>query len=118
MDKSNEGNSIGYCIAPRHFSYLFTNKKLLVCDLQGVYNMDMVPPTFELSDPAIHYRSKSEKSMVFGRTDRGQPGINNFFRTHKCTDICKILELSQKKRKWKREWHRNFDEDMCNNFGF
>ncbi|KAG7371673.1 alpha-kinase family protein [Nitzschia inconspicua] len=110
-----------YLQAFSHFTYLFTNKRLLVCDLQGVYNTDMVPPTFELSDPAIHYRSKSkgsEKTMVYGRTDRGHSGITKFFNTHKCTDICKILQLSQKKQKWRKEWHRNFTEDMKNNFGF
>ncbi|CAB9509723.1 myosin heavy chain kinase [Seminavis robusta] len=50
-----------------HFSYLFTNKKVMVCDLQGIYNEGMVPPTFELTDPAIHYKS-SRREIVFGRT--------------------------------------------------
>jgi hypothetical protein len=89
---------------------------LLVCDLQGIYDEDI--HTFELSDPAIHYRSSqgSSKRMVYGRTDKGQSGVQLFFNSHKCTGICKILELSQKKTKWKKEWRRNFDEDMRNNF--
>ena len=54
----------------------------MVCDLQGVYNSDMVPPTFKLTDPVIHYRSKSGKNNVFGRTDAGECGIDLFLKTH------------------------------------
>lgn len=104
-----------YLQAFSHFTYLFTNRKVLVCDLQGVYNTDMVPPTFELSDPAVHYRSNTGKRMVFGRTDRGQKGIQLFFNSHKCTRICKIMELSKKNKNWNKQWRRDFVKDMENN---
>ena len=64
-----------YIQAFTHFTYLFTNKQAMVCDLQGVYNSDMDPPTFELTDPEIYYRSKSGKNNVFGRTDPGEAGM-------------------------------------------
>jgi hypothetical protein len=100
-----------------HFTYLFTNRRLLVCDLQGVYNTDATPPMFELSDPAIHYRtSSSSRKSVFGRTDIGQAGVQSFLNSHKCTAICKFMELSRKNKKWRKGWHRNFSEDMKNNF--
>lgn len=92
-----------YLQAFTHFSYLFTNRKLLVCDLQGVYNTDCVPPTFELSDPAIHYRSK-ERRMVFGRTDKGDKGIQLFFRSHKCSNICRRMQLNSKNKDWQTQW--------------
>mmetsp|Transcript_41571 Transcript_41571/g.99641 ORF Transcript_41571/g.99641 Transcript_41571/m.99641 type:complete len:722 (-) Transcript_41571:140-2305(-) len=100
-----------------HFSYLFTNRKLLVCDLQGVLNTDMTPPMFELSDPAVHYRSTKKRSCVMGRTDKGEKGIQLFFNTHKCNKYCKILQLSAKNKGWKKEWHRDFAKDMEQNFG-
>lgn len=93
-----------YLQAFSHFSYRYTNKKLLVCDLQGIFNTDMVPPTIELTDPAIHYASTKGRRMVFGRTDKGKPGMNTFFRTHKCSKICKYLQLSAKNKKWNRDW--------------
>ena len=40
-----------------HFTYRFTKKKVMVCDLQGIFNTDLTPPTIELTDPAIHYAS-------------------------------------------------------------
>jgi len=93
-----------YLQAFTHFTYWFTNRKVLICDLQGIYNTDMSPPTFELTDPAIHYHSKRGRQMVFGRTDKGRRGMDLFFKTHKCTIICKFMQLSRKNKFWRKEW--------------
>jgi hypothetical protein len=93
-----------YIHAFTHFSYLFTNRQAMVCDLQGVYNSDMIPPTFELTDPAIHYRSRSGKSNVFGRTDLGEDGMDLFFDTHHCNQVCKLMRLSRKNKSWQKQW--------------
>jgi len=114
-DTTSDLKPSDYLQAFSHFTYLFTNRKVLVCDLQGVYNTDMVPPTFELSDPAVHYRSNKGQKMVFGRTDKGQKGVQNFFNSHKCTGICKFMELSKKNKNWNKEWRRDFAKDMENN---
>ena len=91
-----------YLQAFTHFTYLYTSKKVMVCDLQGIYNTDMCPPTFELSDPAIHYASRKGRQMVFGRTDKGKEGMQLFFNT----SICKFLQLSKKNKNWRKDWHR------------
>ena len=93
-----------YVQAFTHFSYLYTNRQVMVCDLQGVFNTDEVPPTFELSDPAIHYASKTGREMVFGRTDLGKRGMELFFKTHKCSAVCKVMNLSQRNKEWKKQW--------------
>lgn len=73
-----------------HFTYLASDRTFLVCDLQGVKNMQTKPPVFELTDPAIHY-SKMTGRNDYGRTDRGQQGIDDFFHTHKCSSLCHFL---------------------------
>ena len=73
-----------------HFTYLASNRTYLVCDLQGVKNMQTKPPVFELTDPAIHY-SEITGRKDYGRTDRGQQGIDDFFHTHKCSSLCHSL---------------------------
>ena len=78
----------------------------MVCDLQGVFNTDMIPPTIELTDPAIHYASSKGRRMMFGKTDKGRSGTKAFFKTHYCTDICKMLHLSSRNKKWNRDWRR------------
>jgi Alpha-kinase family/von Willebrand factor type A domain len=93
-----------YIQAFTHFSYLFTNKQVMVCDLQGVYDTDRVPPAFELSDPAIHYASTVGRKMVFGHTDMGKEGMELFFKTHKCTPVCKYMNLSRNNKEWKKQW--------------
>ena len=111
-----------YLQAFSHFSYLHTCGKVLVCDLQGVYNTDVVPPTFELSDPAIHYVSK-KRDNVYGRTDKGRKGVQLFFNTHRCTKVCKILKLSKKNKEWRKRWEEearrekehNEDQNQSNN---
>ena len=49
------------------FSYRFSERKFLVCDLQGVLDEKSSPPCFELTDPVIHYRSSTGRTKVFGR---------------------------------------------------
>ena len=65
-----------------------SNQHLMVCDLQGQPNINGY---FEFTDPSIHYHSKKSK---FGRTDHGDVGINNFFKTHQCNHLCRILSIS------------------------
>ena len=85
-----------------HFSYNFTKREKLVCDLQGVYDHER--NTFRLTDPVIHTvhgRTHNRKTDSddsndvedFGRTDRGRRGIVDFFRSHKCTALCRALRL-------------------------
>ena len=121
-----------YLQAFSHFTYMFTNRKLLVCDLQGVYNTDIVPqPMYELTDPAIHYDDNnnnrgsttySDSSRIgrrildFGRTDKGCKGIQEFFKTHKCTCICKMMQLCKKDTNWTKNWCADFKEDMSVGF--
>ena len=93
-----------YVQAFTHFTYLFTVRQVMVCDLQGVYNYDLVPPTFEFTDPAIHYRSKKGRRHVFGRTDDGEAGMDKFFETHKCNQVCKLMQLSRRNRNWRKKW--------------
>jgi hypothetical protein len=73
-----------------HFSYIFSKRKFLVCDLQGVLSTDSHEPLYELTDPVIHYTEMTDRAD-YGRTDRGQQGIDDFFKTHKCSNLCHIM---------------------------
>lgn len=88
-----------YSQAFSHFSYRNSSRKMLVCDLQGVQSRSSAGDeeragVFELTDPVIHYRSKSGRRQVYGRTDLGKKGMHKFFKTHQCNDVCRLLGLS------------------------
>ena len=85
-----------------HFSHLFTKRKMLVCDLQGVLDTECSPPVFKLTDPVIHYTSSQGRTNVFGRTDRGQKGVNSFFKTHKSSELCRMLNCEWLRREPRR----------------
>ena len=72
-----------------HWTYVHTNHKLIVCDLQGTYNEEGRFPSFTLTDPVIC----SKKGEHFGKTDRRMNGIKSFCHTHQCNKICKGLGL-------------------------
>jgi len=72
-----------------HFTWSVTDGKRLVCDLQGVWNH---VDGFVLTDPALHYHRGRHKH---GGTDKGQDGIDNFFKTHTCSPMCVHLGLKQ-----------------------
>jgi hypothetical protein len=73
-----------------HFTFRYTKRKLLVCDLQGVLT-ETPRPMFEFTDPVIHYRSGTGRSSVFGRTDLGHRDIHAFLHTHTCGELCRTL---------------------------
>jgi len=95
-----------------HFSYERSRGNFMVVDLQGVFSVkdDDGSKVYELTDPVIHQherlrrRSRRQdhnrgtdvgKKWNFGRTDRGINGMKAFFETHKCTDACRLLGLSE-----------------------
>jgi Mg-chelatase subunit ChlD len=101
---TNSPKPSDYLQAFTHFTHRYTNKKVMVCDLQGVFDEEARPPTFELSDPAIHYASRTGREMVYGRTDKGKTGMNLFHTTHKCSAICKHVLLGKVNCKWREGW--------------
>ena len=87
-----------------HFTYRYTKRRLLVCDLQGVLSTPLNSkygerhsPYFEFTDPVIHFSSRCGRRNCFGRTDRGLRGIHDFFKSHECSPLCRALN-----RKWLR----------------
>lgn len=73
-----------------HFTYMQSNRKQLVCDLQGVWN---VSDGFTLTDSIIHYNCTRGRRHVNGSTDKGGNGMRKFFETHRCSKLCQKLGL-------------------------
>lgn len=63
-----------------HFSYHHSAGQFVLCDLQGGCYADCVV----LTDPVVLSRAK-----VYGVTDLGPDGIENFFSQHKCNEYCR-----------------------------
>lgn len=73
------------CQAFSHYTWKKSGKKLVVCDLQGVKFDNRAV----LTDPVIHYTHV----LCHGSTNLGTRGIKQFFRVHKCNDICRAMNL-------------------------
>ena len=43
-----------------------------------------------MTDPAIHYKKRTDRDD-YGRTDLGDNGIEQFFKTHVCSDLCRMV---------------------------
>ena len=74
-----------------HFTYVRSGKTLLVCDLQGVQEGHRVL----LTDPAIH--SRTAPGNKYGSMDGGYNGIQKFFKTHICSDVCRAMGLDRER---------------------
>uniref|UniRef100_A0A7S4LLU9 Alpha-type protein kinase domain-containing protein n=1 Tax=Eutreptiella gymnastica TaxID=73025 RepID=A0A7S4LLU9_9EUGL len=64
-----------------HFSYEFTNKKMMVVDIQGVDD--------KYTDPQIH----TADGQGFGMGNIGKKGMERFLKTHWCNSLCMYLGL-------------------------
>ncbi|KAI7813574.1 transient receptor potential melastatin 6, partial [Triplophysa rosa] len=79
-------------LAFSHWTYEYTNKELLVLDLQGVGE--------DLTDPSlIRVDDKSlSGDMAFGPANLGDDAIQSFVVKHTCNSCCKKLGLSDLRR--------------------
>ena len=72
-----------------HYSWVKSNKKLVVCDLQGVTKSNKI----YLTDPAVHCIDYMILQYKKGGNNLGLPGIQKFFRTHICNRVCHQMKL-------------------------
>ena len=73
-----------------HFTYCYTQGVLMVTDLQGVA---AAKSTYTLTDPAVH--TADPKEYFPDPTNRGSSGMTAFFLTHKCSAVCRALNLKR-----------------------
>lgn len=77
-----------------HFTYCKTLKDgtgpKLVVDIQGVANADKT--LYHLTDPAVHFAG--DDGRCYGDTNNGSQGIEQFFNSHQCNDVCRSLGLT------------------------
>ena len=74
-----------------HFSYHHSDGEYILTNLKGVRNgpdHEEKPNTFCLTTPTVH-----SKNMSYGQGDRGQPGIQEFFKAHHCSAVCQNFRL-------------------------
>uniref|UniRef100_A0A7S0DZW1 Alpha-type protein kinase domain-containing protein n=1 Tax=Hanusia phi TaxID=3032 RepID=A0A7S0DZW1_9CRYP len=83
----NYGNILTEDVFPHalsHFSWRITRGRLMLCDIQGVNRV--------YTDAQIH---SNVTSWSFGRGDYGEFGMEKFFASHECNEICRLLKLDQ-----------------------
>ncbi|XP_051749602.1 transient receptor potential cation channel subfamily M member 6 isoform X2 [Ctenopharyngodon idella] len=78
-------------LAFSHWTYEYTNKELLVLDLQGV-GVDLTDPSLIRVDD-----KSSSGEMAFGPANLGDDAIQSFVLKHTCNSCCKKLGLSDMK---------------------
>lgn len=81
---SNTGYEADGCMtmaALSHFSFHFSGGRHLLCDLQGGQYHDH----YILTDPVII----STTAGIYGPTDLGKRGIEQFFSQHQCSRMCR-----------------------------
>ena len=72
-----------------HWTHQVTKGYLIVNDLQGIAFKN---EQFILTDPAISCPSDDKR---FSMTNLGEESINEFYESHQCNKMCKILQLEK-----------------------
>ena len=86
---------------PQAFSHWSAEKSeahvgvsFVLCDLQGFLDVtDIKLRKFTFIDPVIH----SQVANTYAKTDHGLKGRDNFFRSHRCNGLCRLLKLTEVK---------------------
>lgn len=74
-----------------HFTFMESKKNLLIVDIQGCEKWN----SFICSDPEIH---SAHQDVSYGYGDLGWKGINAFFNSHVCNEICHIFKKQQTRK--------------------
>eukprot|EP01083_Nonionella_stella_P030595 83858_1 len=74
--KSRSATIQAFC----HWTYHYSNRKLIMCDAQGV----KTKYRYRITDPCIC----SRRSGSYGAADCGIQGIHSFFANHQCNEYC------------------------------
>uniref|UniRef100_A0AAR2J8R6 non-specific serine/threonine protein kinase n=1 Tax=Pygocentrus nattereri TaxID=42514 RepID=A0AAR2J8R6_PYGNA len=92
---NNTGEEISPCcaleetvLAFSHWTYEYTQKELLVLDLQGV-GVDLTDPSVIRADD-----KSSSEDLVFGPANLGDDAVQSFILKHTCNSCCRRLGLS------------------------
>ncbi|OWF37995.1 alpha-protein kinase vwkA-like [Mizuhopecten yessoensis] len=64
-----------------HYTWLKSRGEFVITGLKGVQQLNK----YNLTIPTIHSRSQK-----FVHTDKGYKGIEDFFSTHRCNDLCRV----------------------------
>ena len=67
-----------------HFTYKHSCGTLVACDFQGTCDNSSSPAHYTFTDSIIHSSSK-----IYGTFDKGEFGITEFFKRHKCNHVCR-----------------------------
>jgi hypothetical protein len=84
-----------------HYTYLRSNGEEIVVDLQGINDF--------YTDPQIHTTEGSK----YGMGNLGRDGIEAFFKTHSCNNICQMIGLD-KNRLYSKEQAKRTREEIYN----
>ena len=79
-----------YPQALSHFSFVESKQMFLLTDVQG---WQLRECQYVLTDPALHTNDRKGLKRIPGDSDHGYKGMQIFFASHKCNDICKLLGL-------------------------
>eukprot|EP00049_Salpingoeca_infusionum_P010950 m.189010 g.189010 ORF g.189010 m.189010 type:complete len:444 (-) comp14791_c0_seq2:3545-4876(-) len=82
---------VSVCLAQAfsHWSYIYTGKKKMVLDVQGMYTVEGDQVKLALTDPAIANKVPNAQDQA----DFGPVAFEKFLADHQCNSICKILKL-------------------------
>lgn len=72
-----------------HFSYIFTNKNLIVFDLRSIVTYQKGINNVLLTEPVIF----SIDQKRYGASNCGENGIKSYMGKHACNSICKMVKL-------------------------
>lgn len=93
-DHKDNSTNIQFIDSFSHFSYVHSAGQMLCCDLQGVLQQEGPTQNFMLTDAAIHH-SDTNQAHQYGRTNLGMKGIHEFFKRHKCNEVCQLLGIDR-----------------------
>lgn len=69
-----------------HFTFQYTNGKMIVVDIQGVKD--------NYTDPQIHSNIPESAPPIWGQGDMGDTGVYKFFESHRCNALCQFFGLN------------------------
>ena len=97
IERVNNDSKLQQAVALVHYSYAYSNRKILLTDIQGIVTCLFDPEIASVEGPYQTDKETSQEKLMYTIGNCAYNAEKTFFRDHRCGEFCRALEIEDTK---------------------